>query len=77
MTRHAAQDALAAYGPGIEDRIKKHLHDATEKLEVRIAMPEILARIGNQKAADILSVELVGHRAEPDRGSVPDPLQSS
>jgi AAA family ATP:ADP antiporter len=70
MTRHAAQDALAAYGPGIEDRIKKHLHDATEKLEVRIAMPEILARIGNQKAADILSVELVGETADIEQSLI-------
>jgi HEAT repeat protein len=58
MTRHVAQDALAAYGPGIEDRIKGHLNDAAETLEVRIAIPEILARIGSQKAADILSLEL-------------------
>ena len=58
MTRHAAQDALAAYGPGIEDLLKGYLHDAAEKLEVRISIPEILARVGGQKAADILSREL-------------------
>ena len=57
MTRHEAQNALAAYGPGIEDSWR-HLHDTTERLEVRNAIPEILARIGDQKAADILCAEL-------------------
>ena len=58
MTRHEAQNALAAYGPGIEDILKIHLHDATEPLEVRNAIPDILACIGDQKAADILCAEL-------------------
>ena len=58
MTRHEAQNALAAYGPGIEDILKMHLHDTTERLEIRNAIPEILACIGDQKAADILCAEL-------------------
>ena len=58
MTRHEAQNALAAYGPGIEDILKMRLHDTTERLVVRNAIPEILARIGDQKAADILCAEL-------------------
>jgi ATP:ADP antiporter, AAA family len=58
MTRHEAQNALAAYGPGIEDILKMRLHDTTENLEVRNAIPEILACIGDQKAADILCAEL-------------------
>jgi ATP:ADP antiporter, AAA family len=58
MTRQEAQNALAAYGPGIEDILKMRLHDTTERLEVRNAIPEILACIGDQKAADILCAEL-------------------
>ena len=58
MTRHEAQNALAAYGPGIEDVLKMRLYDATEPLQVRNAIPEILACIGDQKAADILCAEL-------------------
>jgi hypothetical protein len=58
MTRNIAQDDLATYGSGIEDILKVHLQDAAEKLEVRNAIPDILARFGNQKAADILIMEL-------------------
>jgi AAA family ATP:ADP antiporter len=63
-TRHAAQDALTAYGSGIEERIEGPLHDAAEKQEIRIALPEVLARIGSQKAADILIAELARGTAD-------------
>lgn len=58
MNRQVAQDALEAYGPRIEDVLRKHLQDAGERLEVRQAIPEVLARIGDQKAADVLTGEL-------------------
>ncbi len=58
MIMHVAQDTLAAYGPGIENILKKHLRDSAENLEVRNAIPDVLARLGNQKAADILIAEL-------------------
>jgi AAA family ATP:ADP antiporter len=59
MNRQVAQDALEAYGPRIEDVLRKHLQDAGERLEVRRAIPQVLARIGNQRAADVLTEELV------------------
>jgi AAA family ATP:ADP antiporter len=58
MTRNVAQDALTAYGSQIEDLLRLNLHDANVNFEVRNAIPDILARIGDQKAADILSMEL-------------------
>jgi AAA family ATP:ADP antiporter len=58
MTRKLAQDTLAAYGPRIEDVLKKHLHDPRERPEVRRAIPEILARFGNVKASEALVTEL-------------------
>ncbi|MGA2363329.1 MAG: MFS transporter [Candidatus Aminicenantales bacterium] len=64
MNRQAAQDVLEAYGPRIEDVLRKHLQDAGERLEVRQAIPEVLARIGNQRAADVLTGELA--RGEED-----------
>ena len=81
MTRHEAQNALAAYGPGIEDILKMRLHDTTERLEVRNAIPEILACIGDQKAADILCAELSrgseGLEQELGRLFIQDPFHSS
>jgi ATP/ADP translocase/HEAT repeat protein len=58
MNRQAAQDVLEAYGPRIEDVLRKHLQDAGERLEVRQAIPEVLARFGTQRAADVLTGEL-------------------
>lgn len=58
VTRQAAQSALAAFGPRIMDALRKHLQDPHERLDVRKAIPEILTRFGNQKAADMLVAEL-------------------
>jgi len=58
MTRQAAQCALAAFGPRVMDTLRKHLQDPQERLDVRKAIPEVLTRFGNQKAADILVAEL-------------------
>ena len=58
MLRGAAQTALAAYGPGIEGMAQPVLRDAGEPLELRRAVPEVLARVGSQRAADILLEEL-------------------
>src|SRR4030065_561653 len=62
MTSAEAQSALAAYGPGIEDLIGPILRASDEPLEVRRAIPEVLARGGTQPAADILREELVRRR---------------
>jgi len=58
MTRQAAQCALAAFGPRVMDTLRKHLQDPGERPDVRQAIPEVLTRFGNQKAADILVAEL-------------------
>jgi ATP/ADP translocase len=56
--RQMAQDTLSAYGPGIEEVLKSHLRDRGEGLEVRKAIPEVLARIRSKKASEILTEEL-------------------
>lgn len=58
-TRQVAQEALEAYGPRIEDALRRHLEDRGERLEVRRAIPEVLARFGDQKAADTLTAQLL------------------
>lgn len=58
LTVAEAQSALAAYGPGLEGLLARALRPADEPLEIRRAIPEVLARIGTQKAADILVGEL-------------------
>jgi len=57
-TRESAQAALEAYGPRIEDILKRHLQDRGERPEVRQGLPEVLARLASQKAADILTAQL-------------------
>jgi ATP:ADP antiporter, AAA family len=58
MLRGEAQTALAAFGPGIEGMALPVLRDTGEPLELRRAVPEVLARVGTQRAADILLDEL-------------------
>jgi hypothetical protein len=61
MTSAEAQAALAAFGPGVEDLVGPALRSVDEPLEVRRAIPEVLARIGTQLAADMLLDELARH----------------
>jgi ATP/ADP translocase/HEAT repeat protein len=61
MLRGEAQTALSAYGPGIEGMAQPVLRDTGEPLELRRAVPEVLARVGSQRAADILLDELSRH----------------
>jgi AAA family ATP:ADP antiporter len=58
MTCQEAQSTLAAYGDGIEGRLESALGDEAEPLDVRRAIPEVLARFGTQRGADILLAEL-------------------
>jgi ATP/ADP translocase/HEAT repeat protein len=58
MTVAEAQAALAAYGPGVEGLVAQELRSPDQPLEVRRAIPDVLARIGTQRAADILVAEL-------------------
>ena len=62
MTRAEARTALAAYGPSIVDLVAPALRDATLSPEVRRAVPEVLARVGTQRAADVLIGELACRR---------------
>ena len=64
MTVAEAQAALAAYGPDIAGLLAPVLRSAAEPLEVRRAIPDVLARLGTQKACDIL----VGELARRDDG---------
>jgi AAA family ATP:ADP antiporter len=59
--RAETQKTLAAYGPGIEGLLQPVLRSAAEPLDVRRAVPEVLARVGSQRAADILLDELARH----------------
>ena len=60
VARQLAQDTLAAYGAPVEDALKRTLQDRDAAPEVRRAIPEVLARFGDQKAADTLVAELGG-----------------
>ncbi len=65
-----AQKTLARYGPGIEGLVGPILQLESEPLEVRRAVPEVLARVGTQRAADILLTELSRHRDEMEAALV-------
>lgn len=53
----AASRALVEYGEKIVGALKDYLADPEEDLRLRRAIPDILARIGTQRAADILQQE--------------------
>ena len=57
-TRAVAAGALATYGSSIVGTLKDYLSDPGESLRVRRAIPDILACIGTQRAADMLIMEL-------------------
>jgi AAA family ATP:ADP antiporter len=59
--RAEAQKTLAAFGPGIEVLLQPILRSDAEPPDVRRAVPEILARVGSQRAADMLLEELARH----------------
>ncbi len=67
-TRRTAVDALAAFGTRILGPLVKRLEDGKEDLAVRRAIPEVLALMGGQKAADALVAELLkgDGAAEPE-----------
>jgi len=62
-----AQTALAAYGPDAVDLVAPLLRSAGEPPEVRRAVPEVLARIGTQEAADLLVTELARRRDDMEQ----------
>jgi hypothetical protein len=66
-TAAEAQSALAAYGPDVLGFIAPVLRSADEPLEVRRAIPDVMAQIGTQKAADILVAELARRRDDMEQ----------
>lgn len=63
-TRQWAQDALAAYGERAVGPLTEKLEEARTDPAVLAAVPDVLARIGTQRAADILLAELGRGRPE-------------
>ncbi|MDH7575513.1 MAG: MFS transporter [Candidatus Saccharicenans sp.] len=57
-TREEARRTLASYGSRIIGTLKDYLSDKEEDLNLRKAIPDILAQTGTQRAADLLSLEL-------------------
>lgn len=64
LTCQEAQAALVAYGSAVEDILRAALQDDSRPLNLRRAIPEVLAKIGTQKSADILLAELARRREE-------------
>ncbi|MFP4081207.1 MAG: Npt1/Npt2 family nucleotide transporter [Candidatus Aminicenantes bacterium] len=57
-TQRGASKALVKYGTKIAGTLKDYLGDQEEKLGLRKAIPDILSRIGTQRAADLLTMEM-------------------
>jgi ATP/ADP translocase len=62
--REAAAQALRAYGGSIVGTLKDYLSDPQEDIRIRRAIPELLAKAGSQKAADLLTMELAKEATE-------------
>lgn len=56
-TQRIASQALINFGSAITGTLKDYLSDSDEDLGLRKEIPDILARIGTQKAADSLALE--------------------
>lgn len=57
-TQEIAGRVLVEYGSKIAGTLKDYLADQEEDIQLRLAIPDILARIGTQRAADLLALEL-------------------
>jgi len=64
QTRQVAKEALAAYGGRILAALLRNLKDPKQNISVRRALPEVLARMSTQRAADALAAELAHAHAE-------------
>jgi AAA family ATP:ADP antiporter len=56
--QRAAAKALASYGERIVGTLRDYLCDRGEDLKLRQAIPDILAQVGSQRAADLLTTAL-------------------
>ena len=57
-TERIASKALVEYGSKVIGTLKDYLGDPEENIRLRKAIPDILLRIGSQRAADLLALEL-------------------
>jgi hypothetical protein len=56
--QRVAQKALVGFGGKIIGMLKDYLGDPKEDIELRKSIPDIIAQVGTQRAANILSLEL-------------------
>ena len=63
-TYRVASKALVEYGVKIIGTLKDYLGDSEEDIHIRKSIPDILVRIGSQKAADLLALELKRKRKD-------------
>jgi MFS family permease len=63
-TQESAIQALRSYGDAIVGTLKDYLSDPQENIRARQSIPEILAKTGSQKAADIMTMELAKEETE-------------
>jgi ATP/ADP translocase len=56
--QRVAQKALVGYGDKIIGTLKDYLGDIQEDIKIRKAIPDIIAQVGSQRAANILSLEM-------------------
>jgi len=57
-TQEVASKALGEYGVKIIGTLKDYLADLEEDVQLRKSIPDILAQVGTQRAADLLALEL-------------------
>jgi AAA family ATP:ADP antiporter len=62
--REAAAQALRAYGEAIVGTLMDYLNDPQVNVRIRRAIPDLLAKTGSQKAADLLTLALAKETAE-------------
>jgi hypothetical protein len=62
--REAAAKALRSYGESIVGTLKDYLCDPQVDIRIRQAIPDLLAKTGSQRAADILTMELAKETSE-------------
>ena len=58
MTERVAGNALVEYGPKILGTLKDYLAGGDEDVRIQKAIPDIMFRIGTQRAADLMAIEL-------------------
>ena len=63
-TQESAVQALRSYGDAIVGTLKDYLSDPQENIRARQSIPEILAKTGSQRAADIMTRELAKEKTE-------------